>query len=50
MREQLMTCLFAAEGKVFTMETDKQELSKWKKELLITSMHTGEECIYPFHF
>lgn len=32
--------LSVAEGKVFTMVTDKQELSKLKKELLITSMHT----------
>lgn len=38
--------LSAAEGKVFTMVTDKQELSKWKKKLLITSMHTQGKNVY----
>lgn len=38
--------LSAAEGKVFTMVTDKQELSKWKNKLLITGMHTQGKNVY----
>lgn len=29
-----------AEGKVFTLETDRRHLPEWKKELCITGMHT----------
>lgn len=38
--------LNTAQGKIFTKVTDKKELPKLKKELIITSIHTQNEKIY----
>lgn len=38
--------LTAADGKVFTRSADRDELSRLKKELFITGMHTQEKHVY----